>query len=183
MGDIFVLPGLLLKPFGLHQLLLFQRDQPLALATGVLTAVIPLLLALGGRRTRRGHMANLEERSAQIPQIVGQPVDQHGEGEVDAREDVHDREDEGHHLLHLVLRSLHGRPRHVPPNIMELRIEHGQAHKHDEDHNDYAACTLCGHEVVRNPQPEESGLFEFSRHLPIEGTQGCPLAPGNEGYG
>ena len=127
-------------------------------------------------------MADLEEGSAQIPKVVGQPVNQHCEGEIDAREDVHDREDEGHHLLHLVLLSLHGRPGHVPPDVVELRVEHGQAHEHDEDHYDYAARTLGGHEVVRNPQPEKGGLFEFPRHLSIEGSQRCPLATGDEGH-
>ena len=65
-------------------------------------------------------MADLEEGSAQIPKVVGQPVDQHGEGEVDAGKNVHDREDEGHHLLHLVLLPLHGRSGHVPPDVVEL---------------------------------------------------------------
>ena len=118
VGYTLVLAGFLLGLLGLNQLFLFQRWQALMTTAGVLPTVITLLLLLSCRRPGSGHVPHLEEGPSQIPEVIGQPVDQHGEGEVDAGEDVHDREDKGHHLLHLVLLALNGRSRNVVPEVV-----------------------------------------------------------------
>lgn len=121
----------------------------------------------------------LPERTQQVADVVGEPVDEHGERHGHTGEDVHDREDPQHHLLHAFGLLVHRGGRGVAAHRVPLHVPQARAHgEHEDADDDLAACAGRG-ERVGDLGAEERGRGELLRGGHVKGAQWRTLAAGD----
>ena len=139
------------RPLATIALMMFVLPRPrtfLVCVTLLLQALQERGLGLGARG---GVPADHEHLLTHGPHVGGQPVDEDTDGEVDAEDGEHDREDVHQHLLLLHERRL-DRQVDVLRHQLALREELRRRHHHDHDRGDDADVGQRGAERLR-PSP------------------------------
>ena len=142
--------------------------------------MVTLFLIFCGRRTWSREAIHLPQRTAQVANVVGQPVHQHGEREGSTREDVHHREEPQHGLLHGLGLLVHRSSCHVALHVDVLHEPQAEAHQEHKDTDDHLAGSSCTGEVIgHTDNAEHIGLGELLGGGHIKGTERISLAVGD----